>query len=88
MKKKIFNWLFTLVMLPCMLFINGCDNDDDKDLGEKKVITDYTSVNEVLASLNQNKNNAGFVNFLQMLIGLVIICVFSFFIGYLLFKMQ
>ena len=43
--------------------------------------------------LNEDKLNvlleyAGFVNVLQMTIGLVIICIFSFFLGYLLFKMQ
>lgn len=58
MKKKIFNWMFVLVMLPCVLFVNGCGKDDDKDSGEKEVVTDYASVNEVLVSLNQNKNNA------------------------------
>lgn len=36
MKKKMFNWLFVLVMLPCMLFVNGCGKDDDKDPDDNK----------------------------------------------------
>lgn len=36
----------------------------------------------------KNNSNAGYVNALQLILGLVIICVFSFFIGYLLFTIQ
>lgn len=48
----------------------------------------FERLNNEIQVVNKNKNEAGFVNVLQMTIGLVIICIFSFFIGYLLFKMQ
>lgn len=38
--------------------------------------------------VKKNNENAGFVNVLQMSIGLIVISILSFFIGYLLFKMQ
>ena len=38
--------------------------------------------------VNNNSNNAGFVNVLQMLIGMLILVGFSVAIGYLLFVMQ
>lgn len=48
----------------------------------------FEKLNNEINIINQNKENAGFVNILQMAIGLVIIGIFSFFLGYLLFKMQ
>lgn len=48
----------------------------------------FERLNNEITIINQNKNNAGFINVLQMAIGLVIICIFSFLIGYLLFRMQ
>ena len=38
--------------------------------------------------VQENKENAGFVDALQMIIGLMVISIFSFIIGYLLFRMQ
>ena len=38
--------------------------------------------------VKKNNENAGFVNVLQMSIGLIVISILSFFIGYLLFKLQ
>ena len=40
-----------------MLFVNGCVKDDDNNTEEKELVTDHSSVNEVLASLNSKKNS-------------------------------
>ena len=38
--------------------------------------------------VNNNSNNAGFVNVVQMVFGMLILVGFSVFIGYLLFLVQ
>ena len=38
--------------------------------------------------INRNANNAGFVNVVQMVFGMLILVGFSVFIGYLLFLVQ
>lgn len=48
----------------------------------------FERLNNEIQIVQKNQKDAGFVNILQMTIGLVIISIFSFFIGYLLFKMQ
>jgi len=48
----------------------------------------YERLNNEIQVVQKNQKDAGFVNVLQITIGLIIICIFSFFIGYLLFKMQ
>ena len=48
----------------------------------------FERLNNEITIVKKNQKDAGFVNVLQMTIGLVIICIFSFFLGYLLFKMQ
>lgn len=50
MKKKIFNWLFVLVMLPCMLLVNGCGKDDDKDPEDNKPTIYEVSNNAYIAT--------------------------------------
>ena len=50
MKKKIFNWLFALVMLPCMLFVNGCGKDDDKNPEDNKPTIYQVSNNAYIAT--------------------------------------
>lgn len=50
MNKKIFNWLFALVILPCMLFVNGCGKDDDKDPDDNKPTIYQVSNNAYIAT--------------------------------------
>ena len=48
----------------------------------------FEKLTKELEIIKQNKENAGFANVIQITLGLAIICLFSFFLGYLLFKMQ